>query len=141
MTDLVTAIERYAGWLYVLLALVMLREVLEMWRAGRQRDVSLFTLEREVATGRAVRSVVTLFLLLTVGVGVYTVANVLAPALPPETVRRAEDQVPLVDTPQLVALPSDTPTPPRTATRPPQRIVTAPPETPETPELPTTPVP
>jgi hypothetical protein len=73
-----------------------------------------------------------LFLLATVWIGVYTVANIVAPAMPAEPSRRVGDEAPLVETPPTVQLPTDTPTPPlATATRP-QRIVTAvPPYTPE----------
>jgi len=127
MAELIHAIQQYALWLYVLLVLVMLREVVAMWRAGRDRDVSLFSLEREAATGRAVQSLVTLFLLMTIGVGVYSVTNVLAPALPPETTSRAEESAPLVGTPLSAPLPSETLMPTSTPTRRPLRIVTAPP--------------
>jgi hypothetical protein len=125
MLDLVTAIQNYAGWLYALLAILMAREVLVMWRAGRDRDVALFDLEREAATGRAVRSLITLFLLATVWVGVYTVANIVAPSIPDSPSRRAGDDVPLVETPPTVTLPTDTPTPPVATATSPQRIVTA----------------
>lgn len=125
MLDLVTAIQNYAGWLYVLLAILMAREVLVMWRAGRDRDVALFDLEREAATGRAVRSLITLFLLATVWVGVYTVANIVAPSIPKSPSSRAGDEAPLVETPPTVTLPTDTPTPPGATATSPQRIVTA----------------
>jgi hypothetical protein len=125
MFDLVTAIQNYAGWLYALLVLLMAREVLAMWRAGRDRDVALFDLEREAATGRAVRSLITLFLLATVWVGVYTVANIVAPSIPESWSRRVGDDVPLVETPPTVTLPTDTPTPPPATPTRQQRIVTA----------------
>jgi|GEM_PF-3184027 hypothetical protein len=125
MIDLVHAIRNYAAWLYTLLALLMAREVLAMWRAGRDRDVALFGLEREAATGRAVRSLITLFLLATIAVGVYTLANVVAPVVDTPAFRRSVGGAPLIETPPTMDLPTDTPTPaPATATRPP-RIVTA----------------
>jgi hypothetical protein len=127
MAELITAIQQYARWIYVLLVLVMVREVVAMWRAGRERDVSLFSLEREAATGRAVQSLVTLFLLMTIGVGVYAVANVLAPALPPDPMMQVDDSSPLVDTPLAPPLPSETLTATVEPTDRPLRIVTAPP--------------
>lgn len=127
MAELITAIQQYARWIYVLLVLVSLREVVAMWRAGRDREVSLFSLEREAATGRAVQSLVTLFLLTTIGVGVYAVANVLAPALPQDATTRVEDSSPLVSTPLAPVMPTETSTPTVEPTRRPLRIVTAPP--------------
>lgn len=129
MSELIIAIREYAGWLYAVLALFMIRELLAMRRSSRLRDVALFGLERDAASGRAVRSLVTMFLLVTIGVGVYIVSNVLAPALPEESARRARDDAPLLETPPTVMLPTDTATPPpATPTRRPGRIVTAPPE-------------
>jgi hypothetical protein len=127
MAELITAIEQYARWIYLLLVLVMVREVVAMWRAGRERDVSLFSLEREAATGRAVQSLVTLFLLMTIGVGVYAVANVLAPALPQDPILQVDDSSPLIDTPLAPPLPTVTRTATVAPTERPLRIVTAPP--------------
>jgi hypothetical protein len=128
MAELITAIARYAPWLYVVLGLLMVREVVTMWRAGHEHDLSLFSLEREAATGRAVRSLVTLFLLATIGVGVYAVTNVIAPTLSERELRQARGDVPIVETPLVAVLASDTPEPVATPTRRPVRIVTAPPD-------------
>jgi len=131
MPELILAIREYAGWLYALLALLAVREVLGLLRTGRDHDLALFGLEREAATGRAVRALLTLFLLVSIGVGVALVAEVLAPALPEQAARRSREDAPLIETPPTVVLPTDTPTPrPPTPTRRLPRIVTAAPEEP-----------
>jgi hypothetical protein len=111
MAELVTGIARYAVWLYLLLGLLMLRELRVMWRAGTDRDRSAFGLEREAATGRAVRSLITLFLLVTIAAGVYTVATIIAPTLPDAALERMT-QAPIVVEPPPVPLATDTPVPP-----------------------------
>ena len=82
MPELIIAVHDYAGWLYVLLALLGVRELLVLARSGREHDAALFGLEREAVTGRALRALITLFLLSTIGLGIYLVSEVLAPALP-----------------------------------------------------------
>ena len=82
MTALVTVIERYSAWLYVLLGVLMTRQIHHMWRAAREHDTALFGLEREAATGKAVRALVSLLLYGTIGLGVYTVTTAIAPGLP-----------------------------------------------------------
>jgi hypothetical protein len=134
VTALVLAVRDYAALLYALLVLFAVREVLVMRRTAREHDVALFGLEREAARGRMARSLVSLFLLFTIGMGVYTVATVVAPALPEDAARRAMADLPLVETPPTVMLPTETPTPPpATATRRAPRIVTAAPDATERP--------
>lgn len=123
MVELIQAIQAYAGWLYGLLIVLMLREMLLLRSAERERRLSMFGLERDAATGRAVRALVTLLLLCTVGIGIYTVATVIAPVLP-ESSRREAQEAPILQTPPGVAWPTDSPTPPPTPTRRPVRIVT-----------------
>lgn len=125
MVDIVVVIESHAGRLYLLLAALMSREAYLLWRARRDRRTALFGLEREAATGKTIRAMVTLLLLMTVAAGVYTVAEVVAPSLPPGA-RRPPGNAPIVQTPPTADFPTDTPTPPAaTATRPLPLIVTA----------------
>jgi hypothetical protein len=127
VADLVLAIEAYAGWLYVLLGVLLALQIVTMWRAGQDRDLALFALERDAATGKAVRAFVTLMLLVTIGAGVYTVERVVAPALGPERRHVRDPEAPIVTTPQL----SELPTPSATAAEPtesPVEIVTSTPE-------------
>jgi hypothetical protein len=126
MLVVVRAIQTYAGWLYALLAALIVVQLATMWRAGHEREVALFGLEREAATGKAVRAFVTLLLLVTIWSGIYTVATVVAPALPWE-LQEAGSAIPT--TPQLSELPTAAPTDTETPTpAPAPRIVTSTPE-------------
>lgn len=126
MSEFVLVIGRYAGWLYFLLALLALHQLYGMWRASREHASSLFGLEREAATGKAIRAMVSLMLCGTIAAGVYTIATTVAPDLPQQP---AGASPPIIQTPPTAALETDTPTPPPyTPTPPPLRIVTRPPE-------------
>jgi hypothetical protein len=103
---------------------LILRELASMWRAGRERDQALFGLEREAATGKAVRSLVMVLLLVTIGVGIYTIAQFVAPALP-ERERRMVEEAPIVAPPRRIRMAADTPLPPALTATPLPRIVTA----------------
>jgi hypothetical protein len=127
MAELVAAIATYALWLYLLLGLLMARELRAMWRAGAERDRSAFGLEREAAASRAVRALITLLLLVTIAAGVYTVANVIAPTLPAAELERLTP-APIIEEPPPMPLATDTPTPAATATTHLPRIVTATPD-------------
>ncbi len=124
MVELVSAIATYALWLYLLLGLLMFRELRTMWRSGTERDQAVFGLEREAAASRAVRSLVTLLLLVTIAAGVYTIANVIAPTLPQAALQQL-DSAPIVAEPPPVPFAADTATPTATATSRLPRIVTA----------------
>lgn len=127
MAELVTAIRDYEAWLYALLGLLVLRELATMWRSGRESDAAMFGLEREVASGKAMRSLVMLLLLVTIGAGIYTAAHVVAPALPQREQHLAEEE-PIVEKPRGLTAPTDTASPPPATGTPRQpRIVTAPP--------------
>ncbi len=130
MADLIGSIHDYAAWLYTLLGLLILRQLVIMWRAGHEREQAMFGLEREAASGRAARSLVTILLLVTIGAGVFTVAQVVAPAVPEEE-RQLAQEAPIVRTPRRFVLSTDTPSVSlNTATPRLPRIVTAPPDTP-----------
>jgi hypothetical protein len=126
MTELVAAIATYSLWLYLLLALLVARELRTMWRAGTARDQAVFGLEREASSSRALRSLITLVLLVTIAAGVYTVTNLIAPTLPVEELRLLEES-PIVAEPPPVPLPTDTATAAPSPTRHLPRIVTPPP--------------
>lgn len=130
MVEFVAVIQRYALWLYVLLGAFIVQQFYTIWRAAREHGTSLFGLEREAATGKAMRALVTLMLFCTIAAGVYTVQTVVAPAMrsgPGETTdapqrRRNALEIP----PPTVDLPTDTATPPaETATPEPIRIITS----------------
>ena len=108
MAELITAIESYSGWLLTLILALMVRELLVLSRAIRDRGNAAFGLERESATGRGIRAGVTVLLLATIGFGVNSVATVIAPNLPEELRRRAGEGV--ITEPTLVA-PVSTATP------------------------------
>jgi len=128
MVEVAVALQAHAGWLYVLVGLLLARQAFNLWQAGREHATALFGLEREAATGKAIRSLVMSLLLVTIGVGVYTMANVIVPSLPADA-RRPETQAPIVHPPPTADWPTDTPTPlPATPTRPLPAIVTATPE-------------
>ncbi len=124
MNEIVEVIQRYSAWLYVLLAILILRQIRLLWRAAREHDTSLFGLERETATGKAVRALVSLMLYAAIGLAVYSITSVAPP--PAE---EPESAPAILRTPPTAILPTDTPTaPPYTPTRPPARIVTRTPE-------------
>jgi hypothetical protein len=111
MAELVAAVATYSAWLYLLLGLLIARELRRMWTAGTQRDQAVFGLEREAAASRALRSLITLGLLVTIAAGIYTLSSVIAPTLPAEELRRL-DPVPIVAEPPTLEWPTDTPEPP-----------------------------
>jgi hypothetical protein len=110
VADLVVAIELYAGWLYILLGVLVTIQVATMWRAGQERELALFSLERDAAAGKAVRAFVTLLLLVTIGAGVYTVETVLAPSLPPSPDHVGAAEPPMLTDPVLSTAPTEAPT-------------------------------
>ena len=125
MPELITAIEQYALWLYLLLGLLFLWQLSQLVAALRARRSAVFRVEADAATGRLARALVTMLLLVVLAFGVNTVATVVAPALPPEIRRRIDDRT-LVEPTRLAPLPTATDTPlPHTPTPRPARIVTA----------------
>ena len=125
MAELVAAIANYAIWLYLLLVLLMARELRSMWRAGTERDQAAFGLQREAAASRGLRSLITLALLVTISAGVYTLSNIIAPTLTVEELRRLEKNPIVAEPPRQQVFPTETPTPvPATPTRRLPNIVT-----------------
>ncbi len=126
MTIVVEAIAAYAPWLLALLGLLALREGANALRAAQDRRHAAFGLERESATGRMVRALITLLLLGTIALGVRTVAGVLFPGLPVRMDAETGNEpfaAPTVVAPLPLPIERATDTPAPTATPP--RIVTA----------------
>lgn len=125
MPELITAVEAYAPWLYAVLGVLALRELVVARRAWRGRRASPFGVEREAYVGRYVRSLITLLLLTTIAFGVYTVARIVAPTLTPAERRQAEHDTPFVAPTVLAPIATRSPTRPRATHTPrPARIVT-----------------
>lgn len=127
MDALIIAIHTYAGWLYVLLGLAVIRELAVFWQSRGDLGRAQFALEREAANRLAIRAAVTSLLLATIAVGLYAVAAIVYPTLPADRV--LPNGPVIAQPPPEVPLPPDvylTPTPTNT----PQvvRIVTAVPE-------------
>lgn len=136
MTELITAIEAYSGWLLALVLALIVREIFVLAAALRDRSTAAFGLERESATSRAIRAQVTVLLLATIGFGINSVATIVAPSLPESIRRRAGDGT-LVE-PTLIA-PIATATPTATVVPTPHvpAIVTAVPTAVGSPAMPT----
>lgn len=81
MTVVIELIDNFAIWIYIACALTILVYLRVIYVAKRERGASLFTIEKEVATGRAYRAIFTIVgLLLIVGL-VALVDLYLAPGL------------------------------------------------------------
>ena len=113
MTVLIELIDNFAIWIYIACALTILVYLRVIYLARRERGASLFTIEKEVATGKAYRASFTILGLLVI-VGLVAFVDVyLASSL----------GVDLSSTPQpplILPTPTDTPPPPTptaTATR------------------------
>lgn len=134
MTVLIELIDNFAIWIYVACALTILVYLRVIFLARRERGASLFTIEKEVATGRAYRATFTILGLLVIISLVAFVDFSLAPSLG-VAVGSSTPQGPLV-LPTATSTPVP-PTPTATATRGPL-IRPTPPWTP-TPEATPTP--
>jgi hypothetical protein len=122
----VEAIAAYAPWLLAVLGLLGAREAVLAARAIRERRHAAFGLERESATGRLIRSFVTLLLLAIIALGVRTVTTVVYPALPVRLDDNSGNEpyaAPTIVAPLPPPVERFTPTPP--ATEAPPEIVTA----------------
>lgn len=125
MLTLVSAVSRYATWLFVLLGTLALRQAWLLLRSLAHRRTSLFNLERETAASKMQQAMVALLLYGTLIVGVHTIAFKVAPTLPADALRSGHSP-PIIQKPPTADLPTDTPTPPPyTATPPPLVIITS----------------
>jgi hypothetical protein len=81
MTVLIELIDNFAIWIYIACALTALVYLRVIYLAKKERGASLFTIEKEVATGRAYRATFTIFGLLVISGLVAFVDIYLAPTL------------------------------------------------------------
>jgi len=136
MTVLIELIDNFAIWIYVACALTVLVYLRVIFLAKKERGASLFTIEKEVATGRAYRATFTILGLLVIVSLVAFVDVYLAPTL---SVAMGSS---IPTGPLVLPTPTDTPvvpTPTASPTRGPISRPT-PPWTP-TPETSPTPIP
>lgn len=116
MTVLIQLIADYSFWFYGLCGLGILLCLRAALMAIREKERSLFTLEKEAATSRIYRAMSTSLIFLAVGAGIFYVTNFLEPHL----VFLAQEPTP---TPLLFPTPTFTPGPPTATPRPtPTRI-------------------
>jgi hypothetical protein len=81
MTVLIELIDNFAIWIYVACGLTALVYLRVIYMAKKERGASLFTIEKEVATGRAYRATFTILGLLVIAGLVAFVDLYLAPTL------------------------------------------------------------
>ncbi len=81
MTVLIELVDNFAIWIYVACALTILVYLRVIYLAKRERGASLFTIEKEVATGKAYRATFTILGLLVIIGLVAFVDLYLAPGL------------------------------------------------------------
>jgi hypothetical protein len=81
MTVLIELVDNFAIWIYVACALTILVYLRVIYLAKRERGASLFTIEKEVATGKAYRATFTILGLLVIISLVAFVDLYLAPSL------------------------------------------------------------
>lgn len=123
MADVIQLIVDYAIWLYVLCGLGVLVYLRSILLARRERKSAMFTLEREAASSRAARSLIGVFVFISLAGSIFFVQEMLAPRLP-ETVERDEETaietvflITPTDVPTATIPPTSTPEPSPTATR------------------------
>ncbi|HJX38267.1 MAG TPA: hypothetical protein VJ714_06695 [Anaerolineae bacterium] len=136
MTVVIELIDNFAIWIYIACALTILVYLRVIYLAKRERGASLFTIEKEVATGRAYRAIFTIVGLLLIVSLVALVDLYLAPSLG-IVVGSSTPEGPIV-----LSTPTDTPRPP-TPTISPTRgplVRPTPPWTPTPEASPTVPV-
>jgi hypothetical protein len=66
MTVLIELIDNFSVWIYIACALTILAYLRVIYLAKKERGASLFTIEKEVATGRAYRATFTILGLLVI---------------------------------------------------------------------------
>lgn len=134
MTVLVKLIADYAVWLYLVLGLVALLFLRAYLVARRERDNSIFALERESATGRMAQATMGFLVTLILVGGVFYTSQTLVEEIPlPEATPTPTALIVLPPTatpPPLLPTPTPTDTPRPRPTLPPLEASTPP--TPET---------
>jgi hypothetical protein len=122
MTIIVKLIADYAVWLYLLLGLIAFFFLRAYLVARRERDNSIFALERESATGRMTQATMGFLVILIVIGGVFYTSQTLVEEIPlPEATPTATMIIvlpptatppPLLPTPTPTETPRPRPTPP-----------------------------
>lgn len=82
MADVLLFLEEYQGWIYFALGVATLIYLRSSWRWYRSRQATVFSLEREQATGRLVRSAILLGLALVLMAATFVATTILGPSLP-----------------------------------------------------------
>ena len=116
MAPFVRVVEQFAAVLYAACAVGVLWSIRGMWLAWRERDRTLYALERETASARIGRGVLSALAFVGLGALVFFVARFVAPSLPAEQAPTPTPSGPLVTltpspTPFPTPTPSLTPTP------------------------------
>lgn len=106
MGSFIRLIEQIAPLLYLALLAGVLWSLRSAWIAWRDSDVTLFSLERETSRARSRRALLSTLSFIGIGVVIYLVASVIAPALPSEEELTATPSGPL-----LTQTPTNTPFP------------------------------
>jgi hypothetical protein len=114
MTVVIELIDNFAIWIYIACALTVLVYLRVIYLAKKERGASLFTIEKEVATGRAYRAIFTILGLLAIVVLVAFVDVYLAPSLGIAVAVSTPEGPLILPTPTVTPVP---PTPTATATR------------------------
>lgn len=138
MTVVIELIDNFAIWIYIACALTILVYLRVIYLAKRERGASLFTIEKEVATGRAYRAIFTIVGLLLIVSLVALVDLYLAPSLGIVVAISTPEGPLILPTPTETLLPLPA-TPTISATRSPL-VRPTPPWTPEPEASPTVPV-
>jgi hypothetical protein len=130
MTVLVKLVADYAVWLYLLLGLVAFLFLRAHMVARRDRDNSIFALEREAASGRMAQTTMGFLVILAIIGGVFYTSQTLVEEIPlPEvtpTPTRLAVLPPSPTPPPLLPTPTPTDTPRPRPTLPPLEVATTP---------------
>ena len=124
MTILVTLVADYAVWLYLFLGLVAVLFVRAHLIARRERDNSIFALEREAASGRMAQAMMGFLAMLALIGGVFYVSQTLVEEIPSSEVTPTATLLAVLPSsptpPPLLPTPTPTDTPRPRPTLPPQ---------------------
>jgi hypothetical protein len=126
MTVLVKLIADYAVWLYLLLGLVAFLFLRAYMVARRDRDNSIFALERESATGRMAQTTMGFLVILIIIGGVFYTSHTLVEEIPLPELTRLVVLPPSPTPPPLLPTPTPTDTPRPRPTLPPLEVAVTP---------------
>ncbi len=135
MASFVRLIEQFALVLYVACLVGVLGSLRAAWLAWRERNNTLYSLERETAAARAGRAALSGLVFVGLGAIVFFVASFVAPSLPADEAPTPTASGPLVTltpthTPFPTPTPEDTPTPEPLSTAAGTAVETSAPPTP-----------